>query len=375
MARRRRGRGEGSISQRPDGLWEGKISLGYDGNGKRNRRTVYAKTKGEVQKKLRKIQGDFDLGQLADPTNVTVQGWLLNWLENTVKVNTSPTTYARYEQLVRLHVIPHLGALKMEKVAPVHVNDLFGKLERSGESLWTRKMAGTVLHNAMRQAVRLRLILHNPCADVPRANPGEKEMQILTEQQVKAFLKAAKNRRLYALFALALGSGMRQGELLGLQWPDIDFDKGTLAVQRSLAQVKREFILKEPKSRASRRTIRLPTFALTALLDYRKLMLAEGQDVKSGTVFVTKTGTYLAKSNLIRQVFRPILEQAGQLPAIRFHDLRHTHASILLARGESIKAVSRRLGHSDVAMTLRVYAHLLPDADGTLAETAQRAFA
>jgi integrase len=226
----------------------------------------------------------------------------------------------------------------------------------------------------MRQAVRLRLIVHNPCADVPRAKPREKEMRILTEEQVKVFLKSAENRRLFALLAMAVGTGMRQGELLGLQWPDIDFDKGTVTVRRSLAQVKAGFILKEPKSKTSRRTIRLPVFAVNALLEHRRLMLAEGQDVRDGTVFVTKTGQYIGKSNLIRQVFKPALKEAT-LAAIRFHDLRHTHASVLIAHGESIKAVSRRLGHSDVALTLRVYAHLLPDADDSLAERVQKAFA
>jgi integrase len=373
-ARKRRGRGEGGIHQLKSGLWQGKISLGYDGNGKRNRRTVYAQTKRDLQDKIRKIQGDFALGQLADPTGLTVQGWMLNWLDNTARVKTSPTTYDRYEQLVRLHIIPHLGMMKLQKLAPVHVNNLFAMLEKGGETLWTRKMAGAVLHNAMRQAVRLRLIIHNPCADVPRAKPGHKEMEILTEEQVKSFLAAAEGRRLYALFALALGSGMRQGELLGLHWPDIDLDKGIVTVRRSLAQIKGQFILKEPKSKSSRRTIRLPAFAVIALLNHHRLMLAEGQDVKAGAVFVTKTGHYIGKSNLIRQVFKPILEKA-KVPSVRFHDLRHTHASVLLAHGESIKAVSRRLGHSDVALTLRVYAHLLPDADNSLADTVQKAFA
>jgi integrase len=138
-------------------------------------------------------------------------------------------------------------------------------------------------------------------------------------------------------------------------------------------QVKGQFVLKEPKSKRSRRTIRLPLFVLDALAGHRRRMLAEGQGVKAGTVFVTRTGNYLGKSNLIRQVFKPLLKRAG-VPAIRFHDLRHTRASILLAHAESIKAVSSRLGHSDVALTLRLYGHLLPDADHSLADTAQKAF-
>src|SRR5262249_5768893 len=140
---------------------------------------------------LRRLQSDFYLGQLADPTNMTVEAWLGNWLENTARVKTSPTTYQRYEQLVRLHIRPHIGMVKLEKLAPVHVHSLMGALERAGESAWTRKMTASVLHNALHQAVRLRFLVHNPCADIPRARPGEREMQVLTEAQVKAFLAAA----------------------------------------------------------------------------------------------------------------------------------------------------------------------------------------
>jgi integrase len=379
MARKRRGRGEGSISQRPDGLWHARISLGYDENGKRKRRHIYGKTKQEVQEKLRKLQTDALLGHLTDPTKLTVAEYLKGWLENTAKLKTSPTTYQRYEQLVRLHISPHIGGVRLERLAPIHVNNLMGELERAGHSAWTRKMAGTLLHNALRHAVRLRLIPHNPSADVPRARPGEREMHTLTEDQVKAFLRAASGKRLYALFALALGSGMRQGELLGLDWSDIDFERGTVTVRRSLAQVKGQFILKEPKSKASRRTIKLPRFALDTLRDHRQAMVKEGNG--SSPVFCTRTGHFIGKSNLIRQVFRPILkgandeltkaaeekgDEAKPLPEIRFHDLRHTHASILLAHGESIKAVSHRLGHSSVELTLRVYVHLLPGFDDAL---------
>jgi integrase len=388
MSRKRRGRGEGSISQRTDGLWEAKVSLGYDGEGKRRRKTIYGKTKGEVQEKLRKIQTDAQLGLMSDPTNLTIAKYLNSWLENTAKVKTSPTTYQRYEQLVRLHINPHIGGLRLEKVAPIHVNNLMGDLDRGGESLWTRKMAGALLHNALRQAVRLKLILHNPCSDVPRAKPLERELQILNEEQIKVFLNGAREKRLYSLFVLAIGSGMRQGEILGLEWSDIDFERGTVTVRRSLAQVKGKFILKEPKSKRSRRVIKLPAFVLDALHQHRQKMLIEENISKP--VFCTKTGQYLGKSNLIRQVFKPIIKNANEkalgeakktqssptlLPDIRFHDLRHTHASILLAHGESIKAVSQRLGHSTVELTLRVYYHLLPGADDALADRLQKLLA
>jgi integrase len=374
MARKRRGRGEGAIHQLASGLWQGKISLGFSSDGKRLRKTVYAPSKTELLEKIRQLQSDFALGQFANPESLTVEAWLVKWLDTNVKLKASPTTHDRYEGLARLHIIPYIGHLALKKLSPFNVNNLLDQLEKKGATLWTRKMAAAVLHNAMHRAVRMQYIVANPCADTVRARPGEREMLILTEAEARALLKAAEDVRLYALFALALGSGMRQGELLGLQWPDLDFEKGTLSVKRSLAQVKGRLVLKEPKSKRSRRTIRLPPFVLDALAGHRKRMLAEGQNVKTGTVFVTKTGNYLGKSNLIRQVFKPLLKKAG-VPVIRFHDLRHTHASVLLAHGESIKAVSSRLGHSDVALTLRVYAHLLPDADNSLAETAQKAFA
>jgi hypothetical protein len=138
------------------------VSLGYDADGRRKRKTVYGPTKKEVQDKLRKLQTDYALGQMADPNGLTVDAYLTLWLENTARVKTSPTTYERYEQLVRLHVVPHVGHLKLEKVAPMHVHSLMGALQRAGESLWTQKMVGTLLHNAFRSAARLRLMVHNP---------------------------------------------------------------------------------------------------------------------------------------------------------------------------------------------------------------------
>jgi integrase len=213
MARKRRGRGEGGIHERANGLWEGKVSLGFDSTGKRQRRTAYAHTKTELLEKLRQLQNEFALGQFANPESLTVEAWLLQWLNLTIQPKSSPTTYGRYEGLVRLHIIPHIGHLALKKLTPFNVNKLLDQLEKKGATLWTRKMAGAVLHNAMRSAARLRYIVTNPCADTARARPGEREMVILTEAEARAFLKVAEPNRLYALFALALGSGMRQGRV------------------------------------------------------------------------------------------------------------------------------------------------------------------
>lgn len=375
MARKKRGRGEGLIRQRTDGSWEARVSLGYDTDGKRQQRSVYGKTKGDVQDKLRKLQNDAAGGQLAEPASVTVGQYLDSWLTDTAKPKCSPTTYARYESLVRIHLKPHVGGVKLARLQPVHVNHLMGEIARSfGDDrspAWTQKMALTLLSNALRHAVRLRLISYNPAADIPKAKPREKEIEFLTADQGKVFLDAAKSRRLHALFAVALGTGMRQGEVLGLRWDAVDFEREQIAVRHSLAEVKAKFILKEPKSKRSRRTLKVPAFVIVALHAHRSAMQKEGHG--SEFCFVTKTGKNIGKSNLTRQVFRPILKAAG-LRQTKFHALRHSHASALLQDGASIKAVSQRLGHSTVELTLRVYFHLLPDADEALAGRADRLF-
>ncbi len=366
MSRKRRGRDEGSLYQRADGLWAASVSAGYDAHGRRKRRTVYGDSKAEVQAKLQTLQADASKGVLGDADRMTLAAYLHSWLETTARLTCAFSTYDRYKRVVNRQLLPHLGGVKVAKLAPVHIHTLLAQLEKAGESAWARKMAVKVLGIALRRARRLRLIVRDPCEDVPLPRPEAHELQTFTEEQVRTFLKASEGRRYHALFAVALGAGLRRGELLGLQWPDIDFDKETLTVRRTLIQVSRQYLLKEPKSRNGRRTLRLPRFVLDALRDHQKRMLAEGNI--AAAVFCTRTGKFLHNGTLHRDIFKPILKKA-KLPDVRFHDLRHTHASILLARGESIKAISRRLGHSSIKLTLEVYCHLLPDADDQLADS------
>lgn len=369
--KRRRGYGEGSVFQRADGRWCGVVSLGYGGDGKRRRKVVYGDTKTGVQQELRKLQTSADAGTLGDAGRLTVGEWMTRWLENAVRPRVRANTYQRYEILVRLNIIALLGGVPLAKLRAPHVEGFYAAMERRGDSADARKRTGTVLTNALRHAVRLKLIPFNPASDVVKAKPENREMLFLNEGQVRQFLGAAQGNRLYALFALAVGSGMRQGELFALKWADIDLDAGTVSVQRSVAEVKGEFVVKEPKSRSGRRTITLPPFAVDALRQHRAAMLAEGNI--AAPVFCTGNGNYISKSNMIRKAFKPVLKRAG-LPDIRFHDLRHTHASLLLSQGQSIKAVSHRLGHSKADVTLRVYAHVMPADDKKLAEGLNRLF-
>lgn len=379
--RARRGRGEGGISFREDKqLWYATLSLGYDGEGKRIRKTVYKSTKNEVAEELRKLQAEHDAGRLVDAEGLTTGEYLAKWLAG-ASGGVGETTWERYRHAVELRLVSALGKVPLHKLRPLHVEQAYNSM-RATETAATCRAAGVVLGIALRHAVRLKLIPSNPAADVRKVKSVAKEMLYLTAEQAKRFLDAARASRLHPLFVLAVATGMRQGELLALTWGDIDFEKGTLDVRRALTQRKGELVTKEPKSRSSRRTITLPRFAHVALQDLRADTLRHGRI--SAPVFCTRTGGYLDKKNVWRS-FKVIVKAvnakaekasgADKIPdGLRFHDLRHTHATGLIAGGASIKAVSRRLGHADVAITLRVYAHCLPDDDEKLATHAGSLF-
>jgi integrase len=365
MARKRRGRSEGSVYQRSDGLWVSSVSMGYAGNGKRKRRTVYGQTKAEVQAKLARLQNDAANGQLSDPVTMTLAEWLVRWLD-TATSRVQPKTHLRYEQLVRLRINPHLGGCRLAALEPVHIQQLFSALSRAGVSPRGQQMAGTLLHKALRDAVKLRLIRSNPAADVDKPKPSKARMHIYDEAQARAFLAAATTSPLYALFVAALDTGMRQGELFALLWSDIDFELGSVQVQRSLEEVNGHHRVKETKSGRGRR-IDLSRFGLDALAEHRKGALAAGHYRPDGPVFCDEAGGWLRKPNVQRRVYRPIQKAAG-LPMIRFHDLRHTAATLMLLNGVNVKVVSERLGHASIQLTLDTYSHVLPTMQKDAAE-------
>jgi integrase len=372
--RKRRGRGEGSIYYRAtDDTWVGSISLGHGPDGKRRRRVVYGKSKAEVQADLRRIQGEFDTGLLADVTKLKVAEYLNRWLNATAKARVQPRTWHRYEQMIRLQLLPWLPDVPLSQLRSIHVEGCRSLMRVRGASPSVCQSAAEVLRSALRDAVRLKMIPHNPTEGVERPKYRRPEMQAFAREQALVFLDAAREDRLYALYVVALDTGMRQGELLALEWPDVDLDAAVVVVQRTREDVNGRLRAKEPKTARSRRRIDLSAFALEALLDHRKRMLAEGN--ARGPVFCAPKGGYLRKSNLRKRSFLPTLARANALeaeaarrqareprplPKIRFHDLRHTCATLLLLADENVKVISERLGHASVQMTLNVYSHVLP---------------
>jgi integrase len=367
MARKRRGRGEGGINQRPDGTWEARISLGYDGNGKRRRKTVYGKSKTEVQEKLRAMQSSASAGTLADSSKLTVALYLDHWLNGPAKESVGETTWPRYEQLTRLRINPYIGGVRLTQLTCLHVEQMLSDLRVAGVSARGRQMAVNVLSAALKHATRKRppLIPFNPVASVAKPRPSKPEIRPFTPEQVGKFLAAAAADRLFGLYLMAIDTGMREGELFALEWDDIDFTAGSVMVRRALKEVRGKVWVEDLKTEKSRRRVELAPATLDALHEHRKAQLAEGNAGR--LVFCAPDGGYLRRPNLAQRHFRPLLARAG-LPRIRFHDLRHTAATLLLLANERTKVVSERLGHASTMTTEATYQHVLPTMQKQAAE-------
>lgn len=351
---------EGSVYKRKDGRWVASIVLE---NGKR--KSIYCKTQQEAIKAVRKANQDKDQGIIFPTEDQSLSAFLTNWLQDTVRQRVRERTHIRYRQLIELQVLPVLGNIKLQKLSPQHLQKLYNQKLEEGYAPQTVKHIHRVLHRALKDALRWQLVSRNVCDAVDAPRVPRKEMQVLTGDQAQQLLEAAKGDPLEALYVLALTTGMRQGELLGLKWEDMDITLGTVQVRRTIARLPgKGFTVSEPKSAKSRRKIHLTRLAVEALKRHRirqsEARLAAGPAwSEQGWVFCNAVGKPIEAGNMIRRSFRPILEKAG-LPAIRFHDLRHSTATLLLSLGIHAKVVQELLGHSQISLTLDTYSHVLP---------------
>lgn len=358
MARKRRGRHEGSIFQRKDGWWVASFTIAVDENGKRTRKTVYGKTKTEVKEKLSRLQHQKLEGTLVSAQKMTLGAFLLRWLEDVVRPKARHATYVSYEGIIRLHISPTIGGIRIDRISAADIQGLYSALERKGASSSIRRLCHAVLRMALKMAVKWRNAPRNVCNDVEAPSIDKRDIKPLDGEQVAKLFNAAQGERLEAIYVVAVSTGMRLGELLGLHWPDVDFENGVVIVRQALSEAGKRFAIGEPKTVKSRRRIELPEFAIAALRDHRKRMIAEDMPA-TGHVFCNRRGGPIRRSNFHRQQFKPLLTKAG-LPSIRFHDLRHTHATLLLRNGTHIKIAQERLGHSSIKLTLDTYSHVLP---------------
>ncbi len=364
---RRRGNNEGTIYQRPDGLWCAQVTTGYDAHGRQRRKTVYGHTREEVADKLLDLQQKAKIGGLDAPT-MSLGIYLDYWLDTAVKVKVRGTTYDRYKQHVENHIKPHLGRVPLDKLSAFQVAQWYRDMTARGVSVWEQHKSGKCLRQALGHAIRFGLVVTNPAKNVPTPRPVSKTIRPLTLPQAKLFLRAAEADRLYAMYALALDSGMRQGELWALARTDLDLEAGEVSVTKSLVERSGRLEVREVKTKARRRRIRLMHSTIQTLRDHLRRMEEAG--LADRPVFCDTEGGYLRKSNMHRRSFKPTLKRANamaaaeglaeQLPDIRFHDLRHTMATLLLLAGVNVKVVSERLGHAKIQITLDTYAHVLP---------------
>ena len=295
----------------------------------------------------------------------------MDWLASK-QFSLRQTTWIHYDQLVRLYLIPFLGLIKIRALQPSHIQRLYNHLLEQGVGIPTIRKSHTVLHSALSYAVRTGLLTRNPAAPTMPPKGPPKEMKIYDESQVSQMLVAARDHRWEALFQLAVTTGMRQMELLGLRWTDLDWLSKTLRVERQLVRPAGEGVkFLPPKTRFGRRAVAIGPQTIEALRRHDGRQHAERVKAgdcwqELGLIFTTKTGGPIHPRNLLRD-FKILVREAG-LPVIRFHDLRHTAASLMLNHGIPLIIASRRLGHARPSITLDVYGHLIPNRQAEAAE-------
>ncbi len=352
-----RGHGEGSIYKRKDGLWVGQVTIQGQLLYK------YARKKGDVQDWVLEMRNQIQSGLTLASTKITVGDFLKEWL-SIHEVSIRPRTFFQYTQVVNEYLIPSIGKIKLRDLRSDQIQLLYTTKLKEGKSQRTVLLIHAILHGALKQALRLGLIDRNPAEAVIRPKYRRKEMTALTGVEARILLETVKGSRLEGLFWLAITTGLREGEILGLKWSDLNWETQRLNVQRQLNRLAgKGLVFSEPKSEAGKRMVVLPAVTVTKLQVHRVVqgyerLFAGSNWQENDLIFPSILGTPLDPRNLYRD-FKAVLRQAG-LPDIRFHDLRHTAASLLLQQGVHPKVVQELLGHSDIALTLNTYSHVLP---------------
>jgi integrase len=352
---KRRSKGEGTIYQRPNGLWVAQITLP---NGKR--KVKYSKDQKTAREWLLLKRKELSDGMVLEK-DVRLDQFLDVYYNDVAAHNLREKTLQAYEYLIRLHIKPELGNYKLSQISPAIVQKFYSKkLETLSKR--TVQFIHSVLHKAFDQALRWNLVTRNVFDLVDAPNPKRSTMNVWMPEQARQFLKHVETDRLYPLYALAIASGMREGELLGLYWEDVDFVKSEISVQRAVQYlIGKGLVITEPKTQHSRRSIVVARFAMDALRNH-----FDQAELKTGLVFVTSRHTPFNPRNIVRH-FKLKSKEAG-LPEIRFHDLRHTAATLMLSGGIHPKVVQEMLGHSQISLTLDTYSHIVPSLQKEAAE-------
>ena len=371
---KKRANGDGSIRKRKDGRWEGRYVVGHDPvTGKMISRNVLGKTQAEVKEKLRTAIENSKRLDYTQTGKYTVGQWMDEWFEAYAKVKVRPSSHQTYKGYIENHIKPNIGDIPIEKLTSLQLQKFYRRLLTEGRvpriesekqprglSAKTVRNINQVISSAMDMAVRHKLILTNPTEGCELPKVEHREMKTLPAEQLGAFLREAKESGVYELYYLDLATGLRRGELLGLKWEDVDLQNGIIHVRRQVARVDGEVKELPLKTKNAYRNISISQDAV--------VMLTEMEAHRSSDyVFPSPTGGPISPDSVNNMLHR-VLKRAG-LPSIRFHDLRHTFATLALQNGVDIKTVSGMLGHFSAGFTLDTYAHVTTSAQKEAAKT------
>ena len=360
---KRRSNGEGNIRKRKDSRWEGRYTAGRDPvTGKQIFKNVLGKTQAEVKEKLQKALAQAGKIDFTKTGKYTVTMWMNEWFENVAKIKVRPSSHQTYRGYIDHHITPNIGNIPLEKLTTMDLQKLYrkllnkGRVERveakqqpKGLSAKTVRNINQVISSAMDFAVAQKIIPENPCKAVALPKVEHKEMQTIPAEQLQAFLQEAKATGVYEMYYIELATGLRRGELLGLKWTDIDWKNGIIKVRRQVARVDGKIIEAPLKTKNSYRTVTISQQAIEVLKQQKEKPNDE-------YVFPSPNGGPISPDS-VNNMLKRVLARAG-IPKVRFHDLRHTFATIALQNGVDIKTVSGMLGHFSAGFTLDTYAHV-----------------
>lgn len=361
----RRPNGEGSIRKRKDGRWEGRFFVGHDPvTGKAQYKSVCARTQKEVSIKLKEaIASAGKQNVFSKLSDVTVGEWLQEWYKIYSLPGLRPTTAEHYLMLINHYISPRIGDIKLKDLKTIDIQRMINDLKENGRIKYRDKLGNglsaktvrttyMVLHAALEQAVFDQLIVSNPCVGCKLPKKEKIEMKTLPEDKIEDYFNAALMREVLPMFYLELTTGLRRGELLALLWEDVDVEKHTINVTKSVLRINGELLVTEPKTSNGIRKVYVPESTI------KWLIFEHEQHPNSKYLFPSpKDENSMRDPHSVTAIHRKILEDIGADPDIRFHDLRHTFATIALQNGVNVKAVSQTLGHYSAAFTLDTYTH------------------
>ena len=371
---KRRSNGEGNIRKRKDGRWEGRYTAGRDPvTGKQIFKNVLGKTQAEVKEKLQKALAQAGKIDFTKTGKYTVTMWMNEWFENVAKIKVRPSSHQTYRGYIDHHIAPNIGSIPLEKLTTMDLQKLYRKLMNKGRverieakrqpkglSAKTVRNINQVISSAMDFAVAQKIIPENPCKAVALPKVEHEEMQTIPAEQLQAFLQEAKATGVYEMYYIELATGLRRGELLGLKWTDIDWKNGIIKVRRQIARVDGKIVEAPLKTKNSYRTVTISQQAIEVLKQQK-------EKTNDEYVFPSPNGGPISPDS-VNNMLKRVLARAG-IPKVRFHDLRHTFATIALQNGVDIKTVSGMLGHFSAGFTLDTYAHVTTAAQKEAADT------